>query len=134
MDAWWLDTTEPDMHSNSTSIEQGAHGPDGDGSGGSVLQHLSSHASGGVYEGARAARPDTRVFILTRSGFAGIQRNAAAVWSGDIVSRWHDLYNQISAGMSVGDSGLPNWTFDIGGFANESRYAEARGCRSRGVA
>ena len=79
--------------------------------------------SGGVYEGARAARPDKRVFILTRSGFAGTQRNAAAVWSGDIASRWDDLYNQISAGVSIGYSGLPNWTFDIGGFANEARYS-----------
>ncbi len=76
-----------------------------------------------MYEGARAARPDKRVFILTRSGFAGIQRNAAAVWSGDIVSRWDDLYNQISAGVSIGYSGIPNWTFDIGGFANEARYS-----------
>jgi alpha-D-xyloside xylohydrolase len=63
------------------------------------------------------------VFILTRSGFAGIQRNAAAVWSGDIASRWDDLYHQISAGVSIGYAGLPNWTFDIGGFANEARYS-----------
>ncbi|HEY6123715.1 MAG TPA: TIM-barrel domain-containing protein, partial [Steroidobacteraceae bacterium] len=40
-----------------------------------------------------------------------------------IVSRWDDLYNQISAGVSIGYSGLPNWTFDIGGFATESRYS-----------
>ena len=70
--------------------------------------------------------PDKRVFILTRSGFAGLQRHAAAVWSGDIASRWDDLYNQISAGVSIGYSGLPNWTFDIGGFANEGRYSTAK--------
>jgi alpha-D-xyloside xylohydrolase len=63
------------------------------------------------------------VFILTRSGTAGIQRNAAAVWSGDIASRWDDLYNQISAGVSTAYAGLPNWTFDIGGFSNEARYS-----------
>ena len=45
------------------------------------------------------------------------------MWSGDIASRWDDLYNQISAGVSIGYSGLPNWTFDIGGFANEARYS-----------
>ena len=67
--------------------------------------------------------PDKRVFILTRSGFAGLQRHAAAIWSGDIVSRWDDLHEQISAGLSVGYSGRPNWTFDIGGFANEGRYS-----------
>ena len=61
--------------------------------------------------------------MLFRSGFAGLQRHAAAVWSGDIASRWDDLYNQIGAGVSIGYSGLPNWTFDIGGFANEARYS-----------
>jgi alpha-D-xyloside xylohydrolase len=124
IDAWWMDATEPDLHSNldidSIKARMGptALGP--------AEQYFNSYPlvhSGGVYEGARAARPDTRVFILTRSGFGGIQRNAAAVWSGDIVSRWDDLYNQISAGVSIGYSGLPNWTFDIGGFANESRYS-----------
>jgi alpha-D-xyloside xylohydrolase len=123
IDAWWMDATEPDVHSNldldsiRARIGPTALGP--------AEQYFNSYAlahSAGVYEGARAARPDTRVFILTRSGFAGIQRNAAAVWSGDIVSRWNDLHAQISAGVSTGYSGLPNWTFDIGGFANESRY------------
>jgi alpha-D-xyloside xylohydrolase len=123
IDAWWMDATEPDVHSNldldSIKVRIGptALGP--------AEQYFNTYAlvhSGGVYEGARAARPDTRAFILTRSGTAGIQRNAAAVWSGDIVSRWEDLYDQISAGVSTGYSGLPNWTFDIGGFANETRY------------
>ena len=45
------------------------------------------------------------------------------MWSGDIASRWSDLYEQISAGVSIGYAGLPNWTFDIGGFANEARYS-----------
>ncbi len=124
VDAWWMDATEPDPHSNldidsiKARIGPTALGP--------VDQYFNTYAlihSGGVYEGSRAARPEKRVFILTRSGTAGIQRNAAAVWSGDIASRWDDLYNQISAGVSIGYSGLPNWTYDIGGFANESRYS-----------
>jgi alpha-D-xyloside xylohydrolase len=124
IDAWWMDATEPDLHSNLDidSIKQRI-GPTAIGS---STDHFNSYAlvhSGGVYEGSRAARPDKRVFILTRSGFGGIQRNAAAVWSGDIASRWDDLYHQISAGVSIGYAGVPNWTFDIGGFANESRYS-----------
>jgi alpha-D-xyloside xylohydrolase len=123
IDAWWMDATEPDPHSNLDidSIKQRI-GPTALGP---VADYFNSYAlvhSGGVYEGARAARPDKRVMILTRSGTAGIQRNAAAVWSGDIASRWDDLYNQISAGVSTGYSGLPNWTFDIGGFSTEQRY------------
>jgi alpha-D-xyloside xylohydrolase len=124
IDAWWMDATEPDMHSNLDidSIKQRI-GPTAIGSSTDYFNSYALVHSGGVYEGSRAARPDKRVFILTRSGFAGIQRNAAAVWSGDIASRWDDLYNQISAGVSIGYAGLPNWTFDIGGFANESRYS-----------
>jgi alpha-D-xyloside xylohydrolase len=124
VDAWWMDATEPDLHSNLDidSIKQ-RMGPTAIGSSTDYFNSYALVHSGGVYEGARAARPDKRVFILTRSGFAGIQRNAAAVWSGDIASRWSDLYEQISAGVSVGYAGLPNWTFDIGGFANEARYS-----------
>jgi alpha-D-xyloside xylohydrolase len=127
IDAWWMDATEPDVHSNLDldSIRQRI-GPTALGP---AEQYFNTYAlvhSAGVYEGARAANPDKRVFILTRSGTAGIQRNAAAIWSGDIVSRWDDLRAQISAGVSTGYSGLPNWTFDIGGFANESRYNTAK--------
>jgi alpha-D-xyloside xylohydrolase len=124
VDAWWMDATEPDIHSNldidsiKARIGPTALGP--------VDDYFNSYAlvhSGGVYVGSREASPDKRVFILTRSGFGGMQRNAAAVWSGDIASRWDDLFNQITAGVSISYAGLPNWTFDIGGFANEARYS-----------
>ena len=124
IDAWWMDATEPDPHSNlDIDSLKARNGPTAMGPAEQFFNTYALVHSGGVYEGARAARPDTRVFILTRSGTAGIQRNASAVWSGDIVSRWDDLYNQISAGVSIGYSGLPNWTFDIGGFALEQRYS-----------
>ena len=118
-------------------FDQGAHRPDGDGSGGAITSTPIRWCTPAASTKARAQRsPDKRVFILTRSGFAGIQRNAAAVWSGDIASRWDDLYNQISAGVSIGYSGLPNWTFDIGGFANEGalQHQQAGRGRSRGMA
>ena len=124
VDAWWMDATEPDLHSNlDIDSIKARMGPTAIGPSDQYFNTYALVHSGGVYEGQRAARPDKRVFILTRSGFAGIQRNAAATWSGDIVSRWDDLYNQISAGVSMGYSGLANWTFDIGGFANEARYS-----------
>jgi alpha-D-xyloside xylohydrolase len=68
--------------------------------------------------------PDKRPFILTRSGFGGIQRASSALWSGDIASRWDDLRDQISAGVNLSMSGVPNWTHDIGGFALEDRYTK----------
>ncbi len=124
IDAWWMDATEPDPHSN-LDIDSliARNGPTALGPAEQLFNTYALVHSGGVYEGARTARPDTRAFILTRSGTAGIQRNASAVWSGDIVSRWDDLYNQISSGVSIGYSGLPNWTFDIGGFALEQRFS-----------
>jgi alpha-D-xyloside xylohydrolase len=122
-DAWWMDATEPDPHSNldiQSLIDR--NGPTAMGPAAQFFNTYALVHSGGVYDGARAANPDKRAYILTRSGTAGIQRNAATLWSGDIVSRWDDLYNQISAGVSLNYSGLPNWTFDIGGFATEARY------------
>ncbi|MEO8180373.1 MAG: TIM-barrel domain-containing protein [Deltaproteobacteria bacterium] len=124
VDGWWLDNTEPDIQSNldrdelTRRIGPTALGP--------AAQYFNSYAlevTRAVYEGERrSSTPDKRVFILTRSGFAGLQRHAAATWSGDIAARWDDLYRQIAAGTNMSMSGLPNWTFDIGGFAVESRY------------
>ncbi|MCK5911819.1 MAG: glycoside hydrolase family 31 protein, partial [Caulobacter sp.] len=66
--------------------------------------------------------PNKRSFILSRSGFGGIQRHGVALWSGDVVARWDDFRDQISAGVNLSMSGVPNWTTDIGGFSVEDRY------------
>jgi alpha-D-xyloside xylohydrolase len=124
VDAWWLDNTEPDVHSNldreelTRRIGPTALGP--------AAQYFNSYAlmqSRAVYEGERqSSTPDKRVFILTRSGFGGLQRYGAATWSGDVASRWRDLYNQVAAGTNQSMTGIPNWTFDIGGFSLEDRF------------
>ncbi|MDZ7739211.1 MAG: glycoside hydrolase family 31 protein [Bacteroidales bacterium] len=80
-----------------------------------LMQRLYMKGSGGQ-------NPDKRVFILTRSAYAGIQRYSAANWSGDIAARWHDMEAQIPGGLNLSMSGIPWWTMDIGGFAVESRY------------
>ncbi|GIX21351.1 MAG: alpha-xylosidase [Gammaproteobacteria bacterium] len=124
-DAWWLDATEPDIHSNLDIEERKLRmGPTALGTGAEYFNSYALPHAEGVYRNDRAADPDRRVFILTRSGFGGIQRAAAAIWSGDVAARWDDLREQISAGVNVGLAGLPNWTFDIGGFSVESRYSE----------
>jgi alpha-D-xyloside xylohydrolase len=64
---------------------------------------------------------------LTRSAYAGMQKYAAATWSGDIGARWEDFKNQIPAGLNFSLSGMPYWTSDIGGFATEQRYENAKG-------
>jgi alpha-D-xyloside xylohydrolase len=121
-DAWWLDADEPDLHSNLDIAERKARttptalGPSTEYFNSYPLPHVC-----GIYEHDRA-KDGKRVFILSRKAYAGTQRCATASWSGDIVSRWDDLRDQISAGVSMSLSGLPNWTLDIGGFSVEKRY------------
>ena len=125
VDAWWLDADEPDMISNTTLAEREAlMSPTPLGPGLAVFNAYSLAHVGGVYDGNLAARPNTRAFILSRSGFAGLQRYGATVWSGDIAPRWADLKNQIAAGVGFSLSGLPNWTMDIGGYQPEARYLD----------
>jgi alpha-D-xyloside xylohydrolase len=123
VDAWWLDASEPDIESNLEIGERKLRmGPTALGPGGAYFNSYPLMHTTAVYQGWMRSDPDTRPFILTRSGFAGLQRNGAAVWSGDVASRWTDLYNQVAAGVNLSMSGIPNWTFDIGGFALEDRY------------
>lgn len=123
VDAWWLDASEPDMHSNLDVPERTLRmSPTAPGPGAEYFNSYSLPHTQGVYEGERQYAPDVRPFILTRSGFAGLQRNGAAVWSGDVVARWDDFRDQISAGVNLSMSGIPNWTTDIGGFSVEKRY------------
>lgn len=123
VDAWWLDATEPDIHSNVTLAEKKSTlTPNHFGSGEEFFNTYSLLQAKGVYEGQRASDPNKRVFILTRSVFAGQQNFGAVTWSGDIVSRWGDLSDQVRAGLNMSLSGIPYWTTDIGGFAVEKRY------------
>jgi alpha-D-xyloside xylohydrolase len=128
VDAWWLDATEPDMHSNLSIEERKINmSPTAIGPGAKYFNAYSLQNAKGVYEGQRKSSPDKRVFILTRSAFAGQQRYGAATWSGDIVSRWSDFTDQIATGINFSLSGIPYWTMDIGGFSVERRYEKATG-------
>jgi alpha-D-xyloside xylohydrolase len=128
VDAWWMDATEPDILSN-TSLEQRKElmKPLAVGSAAKYFNAYSLYNSRAVYEGQRETDPDKRVFILTRSAYAGQQRYASATWSGDVACRWYDLKAQISAGLNFAISGIPYWTSDIGGFSLERRYENAQG-------
>jgi alpha-D-xyloside xylohydrolase len=122
-DAWWMDNTEPDVLSNSRPSDfNKLIGPTVYGPGEVTFNPYSLVHSGGMFEHLRRDQPDKRQFILSRSGFAGIQRNATAVWSGDTAGRWNNLRDQIAAGTNFSMSGIPNWTHDIGGYAQETRF------------
>jgi alpha-D-xyloside xylohydrolase len=124
VDAWWMDATEPDLTPTPTLEGQHTHmNPTALGTGARVLNAYQLVNSEGVYDGQRAAAPNQRVFILTRSAFVGQQRYAAATWSGDTSSTWTALRAQIPAGLAFCLSGIPYWTMDIGGFSVPARFA-----------
>lgn len=123
VDAWWMDSDEPDMHSNLDVAERTLRmGPTARGPGAEFFNSYPLVHTTGVFEGEHQLDPNKRSFILSRSGFGGIQRNGVALWSGDVVARWDDFRDQISAGVNLSMSGVPNWTTDIGGFSVEDRY------------
>ena len=84
-----------------------------------------------VYEGQRAVDPNKRVFILTRSAFAGMQRYAAATWSGDVSSDWDSLRKQVPAGLTCRSPASRGGRSDVGGFA-VPRHWSRREPASRG--
>ena len=116
IDAWWLDTTEPETEGREENIQ--LNHKLAIGSGNRFVNLFPLLTTTAVYEGQRAATNEKRVFILSRSGFAGSQRNAVAAWSGDINSDWITFQRQIPAGLNFALSGLPYWTTDIGGFVS----------------
>jgi alpha-D-xyloside xylohydrolase len=128
VDAFWMDASEPDILGNASPERRKEQmTPTAIGPAAAWLNAYPLENTKGVYEGQRAADPDKRVFILTRSAYAGSQHYGAAIWSGDIAARWSDMRAQITAGINFSLSGIPFWTMDIGGFAVEHRYEHARG-------
>jgi alpha-D-xyloside xylohydrolase len=113
-DAWWLDTDEPETEGQETNILETSKVAIGSGARYANLFPLMTTSA--VYQGQRSASDQKRVFILSRSAFAGAQRNSITAWSGDVESNWLSFQRQIPAGLNFELSGLPYWTTDIGGF------------------
>ncbi len=74
------------------------------------------------WEGSQLWRPDERPFALHRNGYAGMQRYAAFLWSGDVQSRWETLRTHVPIAVNTGLSGIPYWGTDIGGFVPTEEY------------
>ena len=114
IDAWWMDTVEPETEGQEDNIL--LNHKLAIGSGNRYVNLYPLLTTGGVYKGQRKASDKKRVFILSRSAFAGSQRNSITAWSGDVNSDWETYRRQIPAGLNFAVSGLPYWTTDIGGF------------------
>jgi len=119
-DAWWVDSPEPDIINatmkESQEYEMKKVGMNHLGSWARYLNAYSLVMMDKLYENQRKETDKKRVYILTRSAFAGQQRTAATTWSGDIGASWEIYKKQIAAGINFCMSGLPYWTFDIGAF------------------
>ncbi|OQA94972.1 MAG: Alpha-xylosidase [Bacteroidetes bacterium ADurb.Bin217] len=120
LDGWWIDSTEPDVTNaltkESTDYEmKNKVGKNHLGSWDRYLNAFSLIMTTDLHKLMRADATQ-RQFILTRSTYAGQQRNAAVTWSGDIGAAWDIYKHQIAAGLNHSMSGVPYWTFDIGAF------------------
>ena len=113
VDSWWMDSTEPDhLSQKPEDLDTKTYL----GSFRKVRNAYPLMTVGGVYDHQRETTGDKRVFILTRSAFAGQQRYGANTWSGDVNSSWEMLRNQVPAGLNFSLTGNPNFNSDIGGF------------------
>jgi len=125
-DAWWMDTTEPETEGVEENILLDHKVAIG--SGARYANAYPLMTTGGIYDHQRKESDDKRVFILSRSAWAGNQRYAVTAWSGDILSDFETFKRQIPAGLNFELSGIPYWTTDIGGFIlghpNDPSYRE----------
>ena len=127
IDAWWMDASEPNVRDCTPMwYRKSLCGPTAMGSSTEYFNAYSIVNADAIYNGQRSVNPNQRVFLLTRSGFAGEQRYSTATWSGDIGTRWEDMRAQMTAGLNYCMSGLPFWGMDMGGFCVENRYTAAQ--------
>ena len=112
-DAWWMDSTDPDFFNPRESDY--AHPVTG-GTWRQLRNAFPLETVRGVYQAQRKVGEEKRVFIMTRSAFAGQQHYGSNMWSGDVNSSWDMLRKQVPAGLSFSLTGDPNFNTDIGGF------------------
>ncbi|MBR5051728.1 MAG: DUF5110 domain-containing protein [Bacteroidaceae bacterium] len=112
-DAWWMDSTDPDFFNpKETDYNHKVFG----GTWRSQRNAFPLETVRGVYQKQRKEGQAKRVFIMTRSSFAGQQHYGSNMWSGDVNSTWDMLRKQVPAGLSFSLTGNPNFNTDIGGF------------------
>ncbi|MCR5241259.1 MAG: DUF5110 domain-containing protein [Prevotella sp.] len=131
VDAWWMDASEPNVRDCTPMwYRKALCGPTALGTSTEYFNAYSTVNADAIYNGQRSVwkgkQDEPRVFLLTRSGFAGEQRFSTATWSGDIGTRWEDMRAQMTAGLNYSMSGIPFWGMDQGGFCVENRYVAAQ--------
>ena len=123
-DAWWMDSTDPDFFNPRESDY--AHKVYG-GTWRSQRNAFPLETVRGIYQSQRKDDRGKRIFIMTRSSFAGQQHYGSNMWSGDVNSSWDMLRKQVPAGLSFTLTGNPNFNTDIGGFFCSSYNTKGSG-------
>ena len=127
-DAWWMDSTDPDFFNPKESdYEHPVYG----GTWRSQRNAFPLETVRGIYQSQRRDDRGKRVFIMTRSSFAGQQHYGSNMWSGDVASSWDMLRKQVPAGLSFSLTGNPNFNTDIGGFFCGSYNVRGKGSAPR---
>jgi alpha-D-xyloside xylohydrolase len=127
IDAWWMDASEPNIRDcTDMQYRKELCGPTALGPSTKYFNAYAYENAEAIYNGQRGVDNNKRVFLLTRSGFAGLQRYSTATWSGDIGTSWEDMKAQISAGLNYSISGIPFWSMDIGGFCVQNKFVEGQ--------
>ena len=107
---FWLDEAEPEYNDYEFDNYRYWAGP--------ALQCANLYSVGyakGFYEGLRAAG-EKEILSLIRCAWAGSQKYATLVWSGDVCSSFRSMREQLQCGLSMAMAGIPWWTCDLGGF------------------
>ena len=128
IDAWWMDSTDPDFFNPRESDFEYKTSA---GSWRSVRNLFPLATVKGIYANQRKESADKRVFIMTRSAFAGQQHYGSGLWSGDVASTWDMLRKQVPAGLNYTMTGCPNFNTDIGGFFSGSYNTDGTGSAPR---
>ena len=127
-DAWWMDSTDPDFFNPKESdYDHKVYG----GTWRSQRNAFPLATVRGIYEAQRKDDRGKRIFIMTRSSYAGQQHYGSNMWSGDVASSWDMLRKQVPAGLNFTLTGNPNFNTDIGGFFCNRYNTKGKGSAPR---
>jgi oligosaccharide 4-alpha-D-glucosyltransferase len=114
---WWTDLGEPENHPGDMYHFAGQKSSE-------VHNIYSLMWNKMLYENWELEFPNDRLFNLSRSGFAGMQRYSTFPWSGDVQRSFDGLSVQVPIMLSLGLNGIPYMHSDVGGFAGDSKDDE----------
>ncbi|MCV2885341.1 DUF4968 domain-containing protein [Aestuariibacter sp. AA17] len=118
---WWGDLGEPEVHPEDTF-----HKFNGQLVGADEIHNVYGHIwAKNVYEASRKLQPESRPFIMMRSGFLGTQRYGIIPWTGDVARSWEGLSSQVELALQMGAFGLAYTHSDLGGFAGGEAFDQA---------